>query len=157
MLTSFERSSNIGYKLLEREMTEKFKYGPLIWNYIDEEDDSGNYWWTGTALVGYDKDNIPIDAKGLQCLTMSSPVHPKYQLKHSVFSSIIKDHLPSIDEWRQWFDEQFIEIDDARIKREILRWYVKTQNVTPAFISLYSKCETLQEMVMLIWPQDENK
>jgi hypothetical protein len=111
----------------------------------------------GTIPIGYDKDNIPIDAKSLQCLPMSSPVHPGYQLKHSVFNPLIKDHLPSIDEWRQWFDEQFIEIDDARIKREILRWYEKNQNVTPAFISLYSKCETLQEMVEAVWPQDENK
>ena len=94
----------------------------------------------GKVKVFFPKDNIPIDAKGLQCLPMSSPVHPAYALKHSVFNPLIKDHLPSIDEWRQWFDEQFIEIDDARIKREILRWYAKnTKQLTPEFISLYSK------------------
>ena len=103
-------------------MTEKYKYGPLVWNHIDDDDDSGNYWWTGLAPVMYDEVGIPSDEKGLQCLPISCPVHPGYNVKHSVFSSPLQDHLPSIDEWQTWFDEQFIDIDKARIRREILRW-----------------------------------
>ena len=25
---------------------EKFKYGPLVYNTTEDEDDSGNYWWS---------------------------------------------------------------------------------------------------------------
>ncbi len=49
-------------------MTEKFRYGPLVWNHIDDEDDSGNYWWPGLSPVKYDEMGIPSDIKGLQCL-----------------------------------------------------------------------------------------
>jgi hypothetical protein len=35
-------------------MAEKFKYGPLVWNHVDEEHDSGNYWWSGLPPVNYD-------------------------------------------------------------------------------------------------------
>ena len=56
-------------------MTEKFKFGPLIWNHIDDDDDSGNYWWPGLRPLRYDDMGIPTDAKGLQCLPMSCPVH----------------------------------------------------------------------------------
>jgi hypothetical protein len=106
-------------------MKEKFKYGPLIYNHMEDEDDSGNYWWPGISVVGYDRDGIPIDSAGLQCLPLNSPVHPFYEPKDSVFSSTIQDHLPSIKEWKEWFDKEFIEISEKRIKREILRWYVK--------------------------------
>ena len=44
---------------------EKFKYGPLLWNHVDDEDDSGNYWWSGMAPVNYAETGIPVDEKGL--------------------------------------------------------------------------------------------
>ena len=139
-------------------MTEKFKYGPLVWNHMGDEDDSGNYWWPGLAPVAYDNTGIPIDAKGLQTLPLTCPLHPGYAIKDSVFSANINEHLPSIDEWQEWFDEHFIKIDEAWIKREILRWYAKdSKRVTSNFASLYSKCKNLQEMVEAVWPQDENK
>ena len=36
----------------------KFKYGPLVWNHIEDEDDSGNYWWPGLPPVSYDDTEI---------------------------------------------------------------------------------------------------
>ena len=138
-------------------MTEKYKYGPLVWNHIDDDDDSGNYWWAGLAPVKYDHMGIPSDIKGLQCLPMSCPVHPGYNIKHSVFSSSLADHLPSIDEWQTWFEENYIEIDEARIKREILRWYAKQRNKSNRFYDLQERANSLNEMVDLVWPPEENK
>ena len=138
-------------------MIEKFKYGPLVWNHVDENDDSGNYWWPGIAPVDYDQMGIPVDAKGLQCLPMSCPLHPSYEFKYSVFNNQIKDHLPTFEEWKDWFDENFINITETRIKREILRWYVKRGNCTRNFYAIQERAKSLDEMVDLVWPPEENK
>ena len=138
-------------------MTEKFKYGPLIWNHVEEEDDSGNFWWPGLTPVKYDDMGIPTDEKGLQCLPMSCPVHPSYQPKHSVFNLPLQDHLPSIDEWRDWFEGHFIIIDEARIKREMLKWYSKQRIKSQRFYELQEHVNSLNEMVNLVWPPEENK
>ena len=138
-------------------MTEKFRYGPLVWNHIDDDDDSGNYWWPGLSPVKYDEMGIPSDIKGLQCLPITCPVHPGYNIKHSVFNVALQDYLPSIEEWQTWFDEQFIEIDGARIKREILRWYSKQSNKSQNFYKLQESANSLNEMVDLVWPPEENK
>ena len=139
-------------------MAEKFKYGPLIWNHVDDEDDSGNYWWSGLPPVSYDDAGIPVDEKGLQCLPMSSPVHPSYNIKHSVFNVVLQDHLPSIDEWQSWCDENFIIIDETRIKREILRWYAKQRSIKRSkFFELQKQAKSLNERVDLVWPPDDDK
>ena len=138
-------------------MTQKFKYGPLIWNHVEEEDDSGNFWWPGLIPVKYDDMGIPTDEKGLQCLPMSCPVHPSYQPKHSVFSSPLQDHLPSIDEWQTWFEEQFIIIDKTRIKREILRWYSKQRNKSQRFYRLQERVNSLDEMREEVWPLEDEE
>ena len=139
-------------------MNEKYKYGPLTYNIIDNDDSSGNYWWTGDPPVNYDAMGIPVDLKGLQCLSISSPVHPNYEITDSVFNKQINDYLPSFNEWRAWFDINFIEIDEHRIKREILRWYVKENNrISQDFYELQKNVENLDEMVDVVWPPDENK
>ena len=138
-------------------MTEKFRYGPLVWNHIDDEDDSGNYWWPGLSPVKYDEMGIPSDIKGLQCLPITCPVHPGYNIKHSVFNKALLDHLPSVKEWKDWFDNQFIEIDEARIHREILRWYIKQNNKSQNFYKLQESANSLNEMVDLVWLPEENK
>ena len=138
-------------------MTEKYKYGPLVWNHIDDDDDSGNYWWTGLAPVKYDEVGIPSDEKGLQCLPISCPVHPGYNVKHSVFSSPLQDHLPSIDEWQTWFEEQFIIIDKTRIQREVLRWYSKQRNKSQRFYELQNRVNSLDEMREEVWPLEDEE
>ena len=138
-------------------MTEKFKYGPLVWNFIDDEDDSGNFWWPGLSPVKYDYMGIPVDEKDLQCLPVSCPVHPSYNIKHSVFNLPLQDHLPSVEEWQTWFDEHFIEIDEARIKREMLKWYSKQRYKSDKFYELLEHVNSLNEMVNLVWPPEENK
>ena len=136
-------------------MTEKFKYGPLVWNHVDEEDDSGNYWWPGLAPVKYDKMGIPVDEKNLQCLPVSCPVHPSYEPKHSVFNFTLQDYLPSIEEWQDWFDNQFIEIDEARIKRDILRWDSRHRYKPKNFFELQERVNSLDEMVEAVWPLED--
>ena len=37
---------------------------------------------------------------------MSCPLHPSYELKYSVFNNQIKDHLPTFEEWKDWFENQ---------------------------------------------------
>ena len=138
-------------------MTEKFRYGPLVWNHIDDDDDSGNYWWPGLSPVKYDEMGIPSDIKGLQCLPITCPVHPGYDIKHSVFNVALQDHLPSIDEWQDWFDSQFIKIDETRIHREILRWYVKRGKCTTNFYVIQARAKSLNEMVEVVRPPEENK
>ena len=138
-------------------MTEKFKYGPLVWNHVDEEDGSGNYWWPGLAPVKYDEMEIPVDEKNLQCLPITCPVHPGYSIKHSVFNVALQDYLPSIDEWQTWFEEQFIIIDKTRIQREVLRWYSKQRNKSQRFYELQNRVNSLNEMVEVVWPPEENK
>ena len=45
---------------------EQYKYGPLVYNTTDSDDDSGNYYWNGLPAVAYDKVGIPIDSNGFQ-------------------------------------------------------------------------------------------
>ena len=139
-------------------MVKKYKYGPLVWNQVDDDDDSGNYWWTGSSVVDYDEMGIPIDSEGLQCLPLTSPVHPNYQSKDHIFNKQINDYLPSFKEWQEWFDVNFIMINKDRIKREILRWYVKDfRRISQDFYELQDNVKNLDEMVDAVWPLDENK
>tara|TARA_R100000008_G_scaffold81904_1_gene65594 strand:- start:1125 stop:1544 length:420 start_codon:yes stop_codon:yes gene_type:complete len=139
-------------------MKEKFKYGPLVFNYPDAEDDTGNYWWPGLPPVGYDDARIPIDKLGLQCLPLQSPVHPQYTPVDSQHNRELDIYLPSIEEWKSWFDSEFIDISDHRIKREILKWLVKDYTrLSEKFTKAQAKCNTLDELVEIVWQPDENK
>ena len=135
---------------------EKFKYGPLIYNTVEDENDSGNYWWPGLAPVGYDEIGIPIDAKGLQCLPIDCPVHPSYRIQNPVFVEILNDYLPSISEWKKWLEDNFIEASDDQIKRLILKWYSKQRNKSHNFYMLQEVVNSLDEMVEKVWQQEEN-
>ena len=136
---------------------EKFKYGPLVYNNIDDEDDSGNFWWPGLPPVKYDSMGIPIDSRGMQCLPLQSPVHPAYTIKDSVFHEALNDYLPSIAEWKEWFADHFIEATDSQIKKLILKWYAKQRDKSSKFFKLQQQVNTLDEMVEIIWRQDESK
>jgi hypothetical protein len=89
---------------------------------------------------------------------MSSPVHPSYEMEHPVFNSPLQDHLPSIEEWKDWFELNFIIIDETRTKREILRWYAKQRGMKRSkFFELQKQAKSLNEMVDLVWPPDDDK
>ena len=135
---------------------EKFKYGPLVYNTVEDEDDSGNYWWPGLPPVGYDETGVPIDSKGLQCLPLHSPVHPNYKIESPVFVDILNDYLPSISEWKKWLEDNFIEANDDQIKRLILKWYSKQNSKSRNFYMLQQVVNSLDEMVEKVWQQEEN-
>ena len=60
-------------------------------------------------------------------------------------------------EWQDWFDNQFIMIDEARIKRDILRWYSRHRYKSKNFFELQESANSLDEMVEAVWPPEENK
>jgi len=126
-----------------------FKYGPLTWASI--EDDSGNYYYPGIPPVGYDKQGIPIDEKGLQCLDLHCPVHPEYQPVDASYYPAIKDFLPSVEEWESWFEQNFITIDTPRIQREIIRWYAKQPTVSQEFKHLAKNSSSIAEIAQFIF------
>ena len=134
----------------------KFKYGPLVYNTVDEEDDSGNYWWPGLPPVNYDEMGIPIDSQGLQCLPLQCPLHPAYKILDPIYSKVLNDHLPSISEWEKWFEDNFITADKHQIKKLILKWYFKQHSKSSNFYALANRARNLEDMVEVIWQQEEN-
>ena len=50
-----------------------------------------------------------------------APVHSQYNRELDIY-------LPSIEEWKSWFDSEFINISEHRIKREILKWIIKDKS-----------------------------
>ena len=72
---------------------EKIKYGPLVYITVEDTDEEGNFYWGGKPPIGYDELGIPIDSDGMQCLSVSSPLHPNYKPKNSVYNKNINDDL----------------------------------------------------------------
>jgi len=138
---------------------EKFKFGPLIWNSANEDDESGNYFWNGKPPVDYDRDGIPIDDEGMQCLPIDSPVHPSWtadniQLEHNDF---LEFEIPTIDGTREWFDDNFLIVSDTQCKKYIIRWIRTHRKGLPGFGKMTVGASSLVEMMSRVWPQDERK
>lgn len=136
---------------------EKYSYGPLIYNTVDDDDDSGNFYWSGFPPVAYDSDGIPIDKNGNQCLPLECPLHPGYKPKEFVFSEILQDKLPSLEEYKEWFKENFLEATDRQIYRYILKWYVFNREDVDKplqFFELQKKINSIDEMVGQVWQLD---
>ena len=64
---------------------------------------------------------------------------------------MINDTLPSNLEWKRWFEENYIQIDNARIMREILRWYMKQERQSLEFKKIKASCATLTELTEKIF------
>ena len=74
---------------------EKYKYGPLVFNTTHpDDDDSGNFYWSGLVPVGYDEFGIPVDERGFQCLDLSSPLHPSHVPNHTDYNKVLEAVLP---------------------------------------------------------------
>ena len=50
-----------------------------------------------------------------------------------------------------WFEENYIEIDDARIMREILKWYMKQERQSLEFKKIKASCSNLTELTEKIF------
>jgi len=138
---------------------EKFKYGLLVWNSVNEDDESGNYFWNGKPPVGYDNDGIPIDEEGMQCLPIESPVHPSWNCNSAflVYNKFLDFEIPSIDSTREWFDDNFLVVSDKQCKKYIIRWIRQNRKELPGFAKMTAGASSLVEMMDRIWPQDEHK
>ena len=110
---------------------EQFKYGPLVYNTVESDDDSGNYYWPGNGMppVGYDEYNIPIDSKGFQCLdAQQCPLHPHYK----VIDDVVKGGKA------MEYNEAFLYYVGLIFNQMIILLLVRYMRSTPSWISKIS-------------------
>jgi hypothetical protein len=114
---------------------EKFKYGPLIYNCVNEEDDSGNYYWPGEPPVGYDKWGVPVDRYKKQVLPLSCPFHPFYDFPETRRSKVVNTvTLPtSLKCYFDWCEENFVKPNEMLFKKDVCKKVIKRMgiNLTP--------------------------
>jgi len=139
--------------------TDRYTFGPLIWLLPEDDESLGNYYWSGRPPVGYDKIGIPIDDNGNQCLDIRCPLHPHYHpgSQHLVHNPQVNDMIPTVESFKDWFDDHFLIVDDRKLKRYILRWYgnsLRRGNKTFEFWKLRNECKTIDEMVDKVWPDE---
>ena len=136
---------------------EQYKYGPLVYNTSETDDESGNYYWNGLPAVAYDKVGIPIDSNGYQCLdAQQCPLHPSYEvsaenLEHNDFLGV---SIPALSSFKTWFSDQFLETTDRDLAFFVLRWIDLQKESELCSQAVYSKCATmdLEEILDSIWP-----
>ena len=134
----------------------KYKYGPLIYITEGMEDDEGNYYWGGSPPVGYDDSGIPVDKNGLQCLDIQCPLHPGWEPYEVEFNHVLSHRLPTLKHFRQWFDDNFLEITDYQIKKYILKWWFRRAPLdTPYYNEILKKYSSVEELLEAVWPQEE--
>ena len=135
-------------------MGQKFTYGPLVYNCIGDDDDSGNYWWSGNPPVSYEQHSgiwrIPIDKWGQQCLPGESILHPCCRVERFTSHPQIGD-VPELEWCRSWFEDNFLIIDDWTLCRYILRWCNNRYRYED-FWKRWKSGKTLDQMIGEIWP-----
>ena len=136
-------------------MSEKFRYGPLVYNSFGEADDSGNYWWPGNPPVAYEQESgpfrIPIDAEGSQCLPGDCILHPNCRVEEWESFELYK--VPSLTWCRTWFEDNFLVVSDYQICRYIIRWCNHNYRYEDSHgWQEYTKDKTVNKMIGEIWP-----
>tara|TARA_Y100000389_G_scaffold108813_1_gene105909 strand:+ start:187 stop:615 length:429 start_codon:yes stop_codon:yes gene_type:complete len=136
---------------------EQYKYGPLVYNTTDSDDDTGNYYWPGIAPVGYDDIGIPIDNIGYQCLdVVQCPLHPGYEVKDedTEHNEALGCKIPTLNSFNGWFEDAFIKAEPRDLAFFIIRWLNFQDDVHPATSALYSKYAQLDidDIINAIWP-----
>jgi len=138
-------------------MAEKFRYGPLVYNHFEDEQESGNYWWPGPPPVAYQQPSgrykIPIDANGNECLPGECILHPGCRVEEWETFELFK--VPSLSWCKSWFEDNFLIVSDYDVCRYIIRWmghkYGSQFDYDETFKKWY-KGKTLDEMIGEIWP-----
>ena len=136
-------------------MSEKFRYGPLIYNSFGEADDTGNYWWPGNPPVAYEQESgpfrIPVDAEGSQCLPGECILHPNCRVEEWESFELFK--VPSLTWCREWFEDNFLVVTDYQICRYIIRWCNHNYQYDDSHgWQEYTKNRTVDKMIGEIWP-----
>jgi len=99
---------------------EKFKYGPLVYNCIGDENEEGNYYWPGHPPVAYDELGVPVDKDGRQCLPLDCPFHPHYFYTDTITSKYGIKFPASFKDYEEWLDKNYIVFDEAAVRRNII-------------------------------------
>ena len=138
---------------------EKFKFGPLIWNSANEDDESGNYYWNGSPPVDYDELGIPVDEDGMQCLPIQSPVHPSWtgSKENFEYNEFLGFKIPSVESTKEWFDDNFLVISEKQSKKYIIKWIRTHRGTHPGYFKLTLGVTSMKEIMDRLWPQDEHK
>ena len=142
-------------------MAEKFKYGPLVYNSINDESDEGNYWWPGNPPVAYEAESgpfrIPVDANGNQCLPGESILHPNCRVEKwesfelcKIPSLLLRCKIPSLSWCREWFEDNFLIVSDYDVCRYILRWCNWNYQWDLEWVE-FVKNKTIDELINEIW------
>jgi len=133
---------------------EIYKYGPLVYITQGMDESLGNYYWGGNPPIGYDETKIPIDKDGHQCLDILCPLHPSYIPTALSYNPCLNITLPTIDSFKEWFEDNFLEIDDMKAKKYILRWYSFQQRKSTKYYELQQSCSSVEEVIGQIWPDE---
>ena len=135
---------------------EQFKYGPLVYNTTESDDDSGNYYWPGDPPVGYDDEKIPVDSKGFQCLdAVQCPLHPSYSATDDTeHNEALGCSIPTLTSFNSWFEDAFVKADPRDLAFFVLRWINFQPDESPATSALYAKYAQLDidDIIDVLWP-----
>tara|TARA_R100000541_G_C1855772_1_gene78378 strand:- start:74 stop:523 length:450 start_codon:yes stop_codon:yes gene_type:complete len=143
---------------------EQFKYGPLIYNTSESDDDSGNYYWPGKPPVTYDSEDVPLDSDGFQCIdAVQCPLHPSYDVNSDKSPNnlvVMEDNkalgceIPTLDSFNSWFEDNFIKAEPRDLAFFVLRWINFQSDESPATSALYAKYAQLDidDIIDVIWP-----
>ena len=159
--TILDLKSNSGFDPVCKNFTEgkmeKYRYGPLIFVTQGMDEEEGNYYWNGSPPVGYDADGIPIDKNGLQCLDILCPLHPGYVPTETEYNNIIQSDLPTLASFRQWFDDNFLIVNDRQLKKYIFKSWTRNNKNSSNYYRLLSEYKSVDELIGAIWQQEEHK
>ena len=135
---------------------EQYKYGPLVYNTSESDDETGNFYWNGLAPVGYDDVGIPIDSSDFQCLDLVCPIHPGFTAIECEKESneFLGVSIPTISSFREWFSDQFLEVTDRDLALFVLRWIDLQNESEPCSQAVYSRCATMdiEDIIDAVWP-----
>ena len=108
-------------------LIEKFKFGPLVYNCINEDNEDGNYYWPGNPPVDYDQWGIPIDTNGKQCLGLDCPFHPFHEFEDSETIGLVQNFkIPkSFKVYYDWCEENFLVVTKQHIISDILQKFAR--------------------------------
>lgn len=134
---------------------EKFRYGPLLYITQGMDENEGNYYWNGAPPVAYDSDGIPVDAEGMQCLDVTSVLHPAYEPTDTEYSDVLDVHIPTIDSFQKWFDDNFFIVSEKQIKKYIIKWWMLNFRRSSNYRQILNSYSSVEEIMEAVWPDEQ--
>ncbi|MGB0790401.1 MAG: hypothetical protein ACPGRT_02865 [Flavobacteriaceae bacterium] len=133
---------------------EKFRYGPLIYITQGMDEDEGNYFWNGNPPVAYDSSGVPIDSDGMQCLDVTSVLHPAYKPTDTFYSEVLGVDIPTITSFQKWFDDNFFIVSEKQIKKYIIKWWMLNYQRSPIYTKILNSYSSVEEIQEAVWPDE---